>query len=126
MLTKTGSALYDTAIGLGSVGMGVYKSNKLTDREAEVLKDYHHISGDSNLTLRNSLRGVTGGVIGAGTGGAIGVLAGAKYFKNPAILGRVGQLAGATLGAHLMTNKYSKDSAQDIIRHRKNMRYLDE
>ncbi len=107
-------------VGLTGAAMGFFKADELTGKEKKKLHEYHYISPGSSLTARNMGRGFLGGLAG-GVGGAMagsigGAMVGAisgnpRMAATGASLGLLtGFLGGGLGGAHLATNKYSRNS----------------
>lgn len=91
---------------------GAIRAGNLTDEERAALIEHYGLSPDASLGWRNAGRGFLGGNLGAGLGLGLGALT-----KSP-VLGGVGQLAGFAAGTKLMTDKYGRGNAKEIMKQR--------
>ena len=91
---------------------GAIRAGNLTDEERATLIEHYGLSPDASLGWRNAGRGFLGGNLGAGLGLGLGALT-----KSP-VLGGVGQLAGFAAGTKLMTDKYGRGNAKEIMKQR--------
>lgn len=91
---------------------GAIRAGNLTDEERAALIEHYGLSSDASLGWRNAGRGFLGGNLGASLGLGLGALT-----KSP-VLGGVGQFAGFAAGTKLMTDKYSKGNAKEIMKQR--------
>lgn len=96
----------------GGAAIGAIKAHGLSDQERAALIEHYGLDRDASLGWHNAARGFVGENLGGGIGGAAGALT-----RKPA-LATLGSIAGAGLGIRLMTDKYSKANAQEIMKQR--------
>lgn len=104
--------------------VGLARAADLSDDEKKILRDHYNLDDSANLTARNAVRGLSGGILGTAGGSVLGGLLGALIAKNPAYASRFNELVmggtllgsgfGAGAGTALMTDKYSHGNAKKI------------
>ena len=102
--------------GFGAV-IGADRVSNLSDEEKAALIRHYGLSNDAALGLRNAGRGQLGGIAGNLLGSAAGMAVG-KLAGRPLTGALIGAPIGGMLGIKLMTDKYSKANAQEIMKQR--------
>lgn len=102
--------------GFGAV-IGADRVSNLSDGEKAALIRHYGLSNDAALGLRNVGRGQLGGIAGNLLGSAAGMAVG-KLAGRPLTGALIGAPIGGMLGIKLMTDKYSKANAQEIMKQR--------
>ena len=106
MITKRANAL------LGAI-YGGYRGDSLTPEEKRALINHYGLRDDDSLVMRNIGRGFAGGFVGALPGSIMNVFGGRNPVKNA--IGSALTVAGGLYGAHKATNKYSKETARQLM-----------